>query len=49
MVDDSNTVDNGADPLRTGQVTVEATYGISRYQKTDEVFNNINLPRKEIP
>lgn len=48
MVDDRNTLDNGADPLKTGQVTVEATYGINRYQKTSEVFNNINLPRKEI-
>lgn len=48
MVDDRNTLDNGADPLKTGQVTVEATYGINRYQKTSEVFNEINLPRKEI-
>lgn len=27
MVNSKNTVDNGADPLRTGQLTVEATYG----------------------
>lgn len=48
MVDDRNTLDNGADPLKLGQVTVEATYGINRYQKTSEVIKNINLPRKEI-
>lgn len=28
MVNRRNTQDNGADPLRTGQVTVEATYGV---------------------
>ena len=28
MVNNKNTVDNGADPLRTGQLTVEATYGV---------------------
>lgn len=27
MVNSKNVVDNGADPLRTGQLTVEATYG----------------------
>lgn len=48
MVDDNNTLDNGADPLKTGQVTVAATYGINRYNKTSEVIQNINLPRKEI-
>lgn len=42
MVDDRNTLDNGADPLKTGQVTVEATYGINRYQKTSETINHIN-------
>lgn len=41
MVDDRNTLDNGADPLKTGQVTVEATYGINRYQKTTETFQYI--------
>lgn len=28
MVNTKNTVDNGADPLRVGQLTVEATYGV---------------------
>ncbi len=41
MVDDRNILDNGADPLKLGQVTVEATYGINRYQKTSETFQHI--------
>jgi len=47
MVDDRNTLDNGADPLKTGQVTVEATYGINRYQKTDQMIQHIHKERKE--
>ena len=31
-VDHKNTLEDGADPLKTGQVTVEVTYGIMRYQ-----------------
>lgn len=42
MVDDRNTQDDGADPLRTGQLTVEATYTIMRYQQTEETLNHIN-------
>lgn len=47
MVDDNNTLDNGADPLRTGQVTVEATYGINRYTSTDKTIQHINFPRPQ--
>lgn len=48
MVDDQNTQDDGADPLRTGQVTVEATYGIMRYRSPDGAsITNININRKE--
>lgn len=47
MVDDNNTLDNGADPLRTGQVTVSATYGINRYSKTDITIQHIQTDRKE--
>ena len=47
MVDDNVTLDNGADPLRTGQVTVAATYGINRYSKTDATIQNIQKDRKE--
>lgn len=47
MVDDRNTLDDGADPLMTGQITVEATYGINRYAKTDQMIQNIHKARKE--
>lgn len=47
MVDDRNTQDYGADPLMTGQVTVEATYGIMRYKANSEVITNIIKERKE--
>lgn len=42
MVDDRNTLEDGADPLRTGQLTVEATYGINRYKQTSGTINHIN-------
>ena len=42
MVNQRNTLDNGADPLRTGQVTVEATYGIIIYKKQSETSSKIN-------
>lgn len=35
-------IDLGADPLRTGQVTVQGTYGIVVYFNTSSVINNIN-------
>lgn len=48
MVDDRNTQDDGADPLRTGQLTVEATYGIIRYKNPgDTIITNIKTSRKE--
>lgn len=47
MVDDRNTLDDGADPLMTGQLTVEATYGINRYAKTEQTIQNIQKARKE--
>lgn len=43
MVNRRNTTDNGADPLRTGQVTVEATYGIVVYRQNGETLNHINI------
>lgn len=45
MVDDRNTHNIGADPLRDGQVTVEATYGIIRYKENPGVLKTINYPR----
>ena len=47
MVDDRITQDDGADPLRTGQLTVEATYCIMRYTKTDQTIQDIQKERKE--
>lgn len=47
MVDDRNTLDDGADPLMTGQLTVEATYAINRYTKTDQTIQHIYKARKE--
>lgn len=42
MVNRRNTQDNGADPLRTGQVTVEATYGVIVTFGSGELLQNIN-------
>ena len=36
MVNTKNTVDNGADPLRVGQLTVEATYGVIVHYEPEE-------------
>ena len=41
MVNRRNTEDLGADPLRTGQVSVEATYGIVTHRRTDEMLQHI--------
>lgn len=42
MVERQNTADYGADPLRTGQITVEATYGVIVHMEPDGTFENIN-------
>ena len=42
MVNRSNTTDDSADALRTGQLTVEATYGVIVHWNTDEKFQHIN-------
>ena len=42
MVNRNNTVDDGADPLRTGQMTVEATYGEIIVRATESTINHIN-------
>lgn len=47
MVNQRNTADYGADPLRTGQVTVEATYGIIVYIMPEEDLAHINLKEEE--
>lgn len=43
-VDRNNTTNDGADPLRTGQVTVEATYGVI-VRFTNEARLNFDIPR----
>lgn len=48
MVHRRNTVNNGADPLMTGQLTVEATYGVIVHFDTSEPLQNINHNGKEI-
>ena len=47
MVNQKNTVNYGADPLRTGQLTVEATYGIIVRLQSDKTIEHINYQRKE--
>lgn len=47
MVNQKNTADAGADPLRTGQVTVEATYGIIVHTEPDTEISNINVRGEE--
>ena len=42
MVNTQNTQDYGADPLRTGQLQVAATYGIIVHRDDGGVINNIN-------
>ena len=41
MVNRTNTADNGADPLRTGQLTVEATYGVIVSFRNSDTIQNI--------
>lgn len=48
MVNRNNTTDYGADPLRTGQITVEATYGIIVHFETEETLENINYEKGEL-
>lgn len=40
MTNRRNSVEVGADPLRTGQITVEATYGVIAYIEPDNLMNN---------
>lgn len=47
MVNRRNTTDNGADPLRMGQVTVEATYGVIVHHENGATLRNINLPENQ--
>lgn len=42
MVNRNNTLNSGADALREGQITVEATYGIIVYKPPKNTINHIN-------
>lgn len=42
MVNRTNTTDDGADALRTGQLTVEATYGVIVHLENGDVIKDIN-------
>lgn len=43
MVNRDNVVENGADPLRTGQLTVNSTYAIIVYTNTSDTIDVINI------
>ena len=47
MVNQRNTVDIGADPLRTGQLSVQATYGVIVYFSDSETLENITIEEKK--
>lgn len=47
MVNQRNRVDYGADPLRSGQITVEATYGIIVYIEPDQNLTSIEVRGEE--
>lgn len=47
MVNQKNTMDAGADPLRTGQLTVEGTYGIIVRPRSDKMLQHITSERKK--
>lgn len=43
MVNRKNTSNDGADPLRTGQITIEATYGVIIYHENTEIISDIHV------
>lgn len=47
MVNTKISIDDGADALRTGQMTVDATYGIIVRMKSSTMLEHINRERKE--
>ena len=49
MVNRSNRADYGMDPLRTGQLSVEATYGVIVYHGPDTEINNITIEEEGSP
>ena len=49
MINRSNRADYGMDPLRTGQLSVEATYGVIVYYGPDTEINNITIEEEGSP
>ena len=47
MVNQNNTAEYGADPLRTGQITVDATYALIVHIEADNDLDNIYVKREE--
>lgn len=45
MVNRRNEINPGADPLRTGQLSVEATYGVIVYYQNTQMLDNINVEK----
>lgn len=45
MVNRKNSIDAGADPLKTGQLTVEATFGIIVYQHPENMLEHIKYDK----
>lgn len=48
MTNRQNTADNAADPLKTGQISVESTYGIIVYENDSEEIDNIKFANQNI-
>ena len=47
MVNPKNSINFGADPLRTGQVTVEATFGVIVHRRPDGNLENIRYDQRQ--
>lgn len=47
MVNQKNSIESGADPLRTGQVSVEATYAIIVHTEPESELDNIEVKGEE--
>ena len=48
LVNTNNTIDPSADALRTGQVTVDATYGIIVQRQSDNMLRHIHVDNSEV-
>lgn len=48
LVNTSNAIDPSADALRTGQITVDATYGIIVQRQSDNMLRHIHVDNSEV-